>query len=124
MLGGEPRGFGLEQRANREQLVGLVMRRCVHESAVAGAQVDPPLVGQPLQRLANRLPGHPQDFGQLAFHQVLAGSETSRDDEILHRLVYPLAEGHRPIDPARSQILRQLGRLHKVAPMSIAYSIQ
>ncbi len=64
----------------------------MHESALAGVQIDPALTAELLQRLAHRLPGDPEQLGQLTLHEVLAGLELAGDDELLNRLDHALTE--------------------------------
>jgi hypothetical protein len=84
----------------------------VHERAVAGPQVHPALVVQPLQCLTHGLTGDPEHLRQFALDEVLAGGQPPGDDQFLHRLVDVFTQRNRPIDPASRQFLRQLGRLH------------
>ena len=55
--------LGLEQRAHVEQLVYFLFGGHMHEGALAGPQVDPPLGLHAVQRLADRLPADPRAAG-------------------------------------------------------------
>lgn len=67
------------------------------ERALCGPQIDPPLGVEPLERLAHRLARDPEMAGQLALHEVLAGTESAGGDEFEQRLVDPLTEWTGPL---------------------------
>jgi hypothetical protein len=96
--GGEPGRLGLQQPADDEQLVGLLHGGGVHEGALARAQVDPAVVLEPLQGLADRLARDAQGHRELVLHQVLAGAQLAADDHVEDRVVGALAQRHRARD--------------------------
>jgi hypothetical protein len=71
----------------------------VDERAQARPQVDPPVVLQPLERLAHGLPGYAQHQRQLALDEVLARLQAPADDHLQDRAVDALAKRNRAGDP-------------------------
>jgi hypothetical protein len=96
VMGGEPRGLGLEQLAHVEQFVDFLIGRHVHERPLGGAKLDPAFRLQPVQRLTDRLPADSELPGQVRLHPVLIGAEVGVDDQVHERLVDRLPQGNRP----------------------------
>lgn len=101
---GEPGRLGLEEGADGEELVGLLLRRLVHERALRRPQIHPALGVQPLQRLPHRLPRHTEVTCELTLDQMLAGLQGAGRDEFEQRLVDTVAQragtfelGHRTL---------------------------
>jgi hypothetical protein len=75
VTGRQARGLGLECRAGGEQLVDLVLGGDVHGGTEPRAQIDPALVVETLQSLADRLPGDVQHACELVLDEVLTATQ-------------------------------------------------
>jgi hypothetical protein len=114
--GREPGRLGLQQRAHVEQLIHLLIGGHVHEGALTGPQVDPPLGLHAVQRLADRLPADPELPGQVGLHHVLAGRQLTADDQVDQRVVNRLAQRHRPLQRADHRRVHQPSCAHAAPP--------
>ena len=104
VLGGEPGRVRLQDRADAEKLVHLVLGGGVHERALRGAQVDPAVGLQPLQGFTHRLPADAEVLGQFVFDQVLAPLQGALHDQVHDRVVDGLAQGRGTLHPARGSV--------------------
>jgi hypothetical protein len=62
----------------------------VHEGALAGPQVDPPLGLHAVQRLADRLPADAELAGEVGLDHVLPGRQLTAHDQVDERVVHRL----------------------------------
>lgn len=103
VLGGELGRVGLQDRADAEQLGGLLLGGGVHEGALGGTEVDPAVGLEALEGFADRLAADTEVFGEFGFDEVLAGLEGAADDQFGQRVVDGLAQRCRAGDaPGRS----------------------
>ena len=104
VLGGEPGRVRLQDRADAEKLVHLVLGGGVHERALRGAEVDPAVGLQTLQGFTHRLPADAEVLGQFVFDQVLAPLQGALHDQVHDRVVDGLAQGRGTLHPARGSV--------------------
>jgi hypothetical protein len=96
----QPARLGLEQRPHVQQFVHFGVGGHVHEGALAGPQVHPPLGLHAVQRLADRLPADAELAGQVSLDHVLARRQLPAHDQVDQRVIHRLAQRHRPLQRA------------------------
>ncbi len=96
--------MGLQDRANAEELVYLVLGGDVHEGALRGTELDPAVGLQALQGFSHRLPADAEVLGQFVLDEVLAPLQGAVHDQFHDRVVDGLAKGSGTQHPGRGGV--------------------